>query len=119
MESTRDQERALHGAVRKDRKTQQHGKPVVFIAKDEPSLEAALKCLEKLRSAATSIHDLYEELLMELMLADNPRFKSTPNQLMGEFEPNYVHKRSLDRDDTYCDVEGTGPAELIRHFFLA
>ncbi len=86
MQSTRDQERALHGAVRKDRKTQQHGKPVVFIPRDEPSLEAALKCLEKLRSAATSIHDLYEELLMELMLADSPRFKSTPNQLMGEFE---------------------------------
>lgn len=85
MQNTRDQERAANSAVRKDKRAPLT-RPTVFVAQDAPSPEAARKRLEALKAGATQVHDLYEELLMELMLADNPGFKSTPDKLMGEFE---------------------------------
>jgi molybdopterin/thiamine biosynthesis adenylyltransferase len=89
MQSTRDQERALNSAVRKEKKGPLN-RPMVFVPRDEPSASAALRRLDQLKSGATRIHDLYQEVLMELMLADNPGLKSRPDTLMDEFQ-NFRH----------------------------
>ncbi|MES2936631.1 MAG: ThiF family adenylyltransferase [Pseudomonadota bacterium] len=80
----RDQERALGGALRKEKRAALT-EPTIFIPRNETSQSAALRRLDQLKSGATRVHDIYEEVLMELLLADRPQLKSAPDRVMEEF----------------------------------
>ena len=80
----RDQERALNSALRREKRGTLSA-PTIFVPHNETSQGNALRRLDQLKSGATRVHDIYEEVLMELLLADHPQLKSAPDRVMEEF----------------------------------
>lgn len=106
MSTARDLERAANKFQRKDIEDKLLAPSIIVILREDGTLDKAM--LEKLfvwKKSASKVFDLFDSLLMELMLVDHPEYKLDMGNLEGKFaEFRKQYAKGADTDVAGCWV---------------
>jgi len=102
LENARDLERQLSRSFTADHDSS-FAQPQVLIPVQSTSLQEAANILESFRAQSKIIRDLFDEMLMELMLVRHPQYKKD----QGRLEERYRHYKQAYLDDKPADLAGS------------
>lgn len=120
MQNTRDLERNINKQFIRSDEPEMFGQPkIVGPIWNHGSVDQhELSTLQIFKREATRIVDLFDEMLMELMLVENPEYKANPEEINGLFK-QYKLSYTEGEDDEYSGSWVYYPNGTLLHLLTA